>query len=49
MLSEKVLVDSLPVTVDTKSIEKLKGVNAQGNINYNITFKYGFDMINSVI
>ena len=49
MLSEKVLVDSLPVTVDTKSIEKLKGVNAQGNINYNITFKFGFDMINSVI
>ena len=49
LLSEKILIDSLPVTVDTKSIEKLKGVNVQGNINYNITFKYAFEAINSVI
>ena len=49
LLSEKILLDSLPVIVDKKSIEKIKGINAEKPINYNLTFKYAFDMINSVI
>ena len=49
LLSERILIDSLPVTVDSKSMEKNKGVNKQGNINYTLTFKFAFDMINSVI
>tara|TARA_R100001460_G_scaffold24806_3_gene49811 strand:+ start:1557 stop:2687 length:1131 start_codon:yes stop_codon:yes gene_type:complete len=49
MLSEKILIDSLPVTVDTKSLDKIKGVNAESPINYTLTFNYAFDAINSVI
>tara|TARA_R110002020_G_scaffold240377_1_gene453246 strand:+ start:19133 stop:20269 length:1137 start_codon:yes stop_codon:yes gene_type:complete len=49
LLSEKILLDSLPVIVDKKSIEKIKSINAEKPINYNLTFKYAFDMINSVI
>ena len=49
LLSERILVDSLPVIVNTKSVEKIKGVNADKTINYTLTFKYAFDAINSVI
>lgn len=49
MLSEKILLDSLPVTLNTKSIEKIKGINAESPINYTMEFNYGFDIINSVI
>ena len=49
MLSEKILVDSLPVMLDTKSIDKVKGINEEQPINYTLTFKYAFDAINSVI
>jgi len=49
MLSEKILIDSLPVMLDTKSIDKVKGINAEQPINYTLTFKYAFDAINSVI
>ena len=49
MLSEKILIDSLPVLLNTKSIEKIKGINAESPINYTMEFKYAFDIINSVI
>ena len=49
LLSEKILVDSLPVMLDTKSIDKVKGINAEQPINYTLTFRYAFDAINSVI
>ena len=49
LLSEKILIDSLPVIVNTKSLEKIKGVNADKTINYNLEFNYGFDIVNSVI
>ena len=49
LLSEKILINSLPVLPDVKSLEKIKGVNAQEPINYKLTFKYGFDTINNVI
>ena len=49
LLSEKILIDSLPVIVNTKSLEKIKGVNADKPINYTLTFKYAFDAVNSVI
>lgn len=49
LLSEKILLDNLPVTTSTKSIDKIKGVNAEKPINYQISFKYSFDAINSVI
>jgi len=49
LLSEKILLDSLPVTTSTKNIDKIKGINADKPINYQISFKYSFDAINSVI
>ena len=49
LLSERILIDSLPVIVNTKSVEKIKGVNADKPMNYTLTFKYAFDAINSVI
>jgi hypothetical protein len=49
LLSERILIDSLPAIVNTKSMEKNKGVNKKAPINYTLTFKYAFDAINSVI
>ena len=44
-MSEIVLIDDLPVNLDTKSIEMLEGINV-GNINYRLTFKYATPVIN---
>ena len=44
-MSEQVLLDGLPVNLDTNSIEMLEGINV-GNINYNLTFKYATPVIN---
>jgi hypothetical protein len=49
MLSEKILLDSLPVLLDTKSVEKIKGINRNEPTNYTMEFKYAYDIINSVI
>ena len=44
-MSEQVLLDDLPVNLDTKSIEMMEGINV-GNINYRLTFKYATPVIN---
>ena len=49
MLSEKILVDDLPVMCNTKSLEKQKGINQLKPANYQLSFDYAFDAINSVI
>ena len=49
MLSEKILVDDLPVLCNTNSLEKQKGLNQLKPASYQLTFKYAFDTINSVI
>jgi len=49
MLSEKILLDNLPVLLNTKSIEKIKGINRNEPTSYTMEFKYSSDIINSVI
>jgi len=49
MLSERILIDDLPVLCNTKSLQKQKGVNQLKPANYQLTFNYAFDIINSVI
>jgi len=49
MLSEKIIIDDLPVLCNTKSLQKQKGINQQKPANYQLTFNYAFDAINSVI
>lgn len=48
MLSEKVLLDGVPVNVDTKSVELFKHINEK-NINYQVDFLHSYDLINYVI
>ena len=49
MLSEKILLDSLPVLLNTRSIEKIKGINRSEPTSYTMEFNYASDIINSVI
>ena len=49
MLSEKIIIDDLPVLCNTKSLQKQKGINQLKPANYQLTFNYAFDAINSVI
>jgi hypothetical protein len=48
MLSERILLNGLPVKLRSKSLAKLKVIN-QKIINYAIEFDYAFDIINSVV
>jgi hypothetical protein len=48
LLSEKVLLDSKPVTVTSKSTD-LKTSIKDRNINYEVEFTFAFDLINSSI
>ncbi len=48
MLSEKILLDSLPVRMKTKQIEKFKSINSK-TINYTLEFDYNYNTINNVI
>jgi len=48
MLSEKVLLDGVPVNVDTKSVEKFTHIN-DNNINYKIDFLHSYNLINYVL
>jgi len=48
MLSEKVLLDGVPVNVDTKSVEKFTHLN-DNNINYTIDFLHSYNLINYVL
>lgn len=47
LLSEKVLLDNVPVKVNTKSIESKTQLKSN-NISYEIEFEYAFDLINNV-
>lgn len=47
LLSERILVDSKPAKMRTKSIEKQKQINTK-MINYQIEFDYAYDIINNV-
>ena len=49
MLSEKLLVDSKPAQVNTKSLEQQKNINGDKLISYELEFIFSFDTINSVI
>lgn len=48
MLSERILLDSKPVKLSTRSQERYKVVNTK-TINYNLEFEFAYDTINSVI
>jgi hypothetical protein len=48
MLSEKIILNDLPVTIKTKQIELFKSINTK-NINYALEFDYSFDTIMSII
>jgi hypothetical protein len=48
MLSEKIILNDLPVTIKTKQTELFKSINTK-NINYALEFDYSFDTIMSII
>ena len=48
LLSENIWLDDKPVTIKTQSLEVKTQVRNK-NINYEVEFEYGFDIINSVI
>lgn len=47
LLSDRILINGLPYTLSTNSVELYKSINNK-NINYELTFDAAFDMINSV-
>lgn len=48
MVSEKILINSLPVKINTKSTELFKSINTK-TINYQLEFEFAFNAINNVI
>lgn len=48
MLSERILIDSKPAKINTKSTELFKHINTK-QINYTLEFEFAYDTINSVI
>lgn len=48
LLSEKILIDSLPMRCKTKSLEKFKSINSK-TINYTLEFDYNYNTLNNVI
>lgn len=48
MLSERILLNGLPVKLRSKSLGKLKVINTK-IINYALDFEYTYDIINSVV
>jgi hypothetical protein len=48
MLSEKILLNNLPVRCKSKQIEKFKSINSK-NINYTLEFDYNYNTINNVL
>ena len=45
MLSEKILLDDVPVIIVTKSLDKQKNINDK-NINYSLDFRYSAPKLN---
>jgi hypothetical protein len=48
MLSERILINGLPVTIKTKNIDRTKQINNK-MINYTIEFEMAFDVINNIV
>ena len=48
MLSERILIDSKPAKINSKSTELFKHINTK-QINYSLEFEFTYDAINSVI
>lgn len=48
MASERILINSLPVKLNTKSTELFKSINTK-TINYQLEFEFAFNAINNVI
>ena len=48
MLSEKILIDSKPAKINTKSTELFKNINTK-QINYSLDFEFAYDVINSIV
>jgi hypothetical protein len=48
MLSERILLNDLPVRLKTKSIEKFKSINSK-TINYTLEFDYNYNTLNNVL
>lgn len=48
MASERILINSLPVKINTKSTELFKSINTK-TINYQLEFEFAFNAINNVI
>ena len=48
MASEKILINSLPAKINTKSTELFKSINTK-TINYQLEFEFAFNAINNVI
>ena len=48
MLSERILLNDLPVRCKTKSIEKFKSINSK-TINYTLEFDYNYNTLNNVL
>jgi len=48
MLSEKILLNNLPVRCKTKNIEKFKSINSK-TINYTLEFDYNYNTLNNVL
>ncbi len=48
MASERILINSLPVKLNTKSTELFKSINTK-TINYQLEFEFAFNGINNVI
>jgi hypothetical protein len=48
MLSERILINGLPVIIKTKNIDRTKQINNK-MINYTIEFEMAFDVINNIV
>jgi hypothetical protein len=48
MASERILINNLPVKLNTKSTELFKSINTK-TINYQLEFDFAFNAINNVI
>jgi len=48
MLSERILINSLPATLKTQSTELFKNINTK-MINYSLEFEFSYNVINNVI
>lgn len=48
MLSERILINGMPVTLKTKGIDRIKQINNR-MINYTLEFEMAYDIINNIV